>query len=49
MPETMDVTSRWWRVAWDVKLAGEFNNWVPEATERLEDGSWVLSLAPSKY
>ena len=51
MPETMDVTSRWWRVAGDVKLAGEFNNWVPEATERQEDGSWsrVLSLAPGKY
>ena len=51
MPETMDVTIRWRGEAGDVKLAGEFNNWVPEATEKQEDGSWsrVLSLAPGKY
>jgi len=51
MPETMDVTIRWRGEAGDVKLAGEFNNWVPEATKKQEDGSWsrVLSLAPGKY
>ena len=33
MPETMDVTIRWRGEAGDVKLAGEFNNWVPEVKE----------------
>ena len=47
MPETIDVTIRWRRKAGGVELAGKFNNWIPEATERQEDGSWsrVLSLA----
>ena len=51
MPETMEVTIRWRGEAGEVKLAGEFNNWIPEATERQEDGSWSreVSLAPGKY
>ena len=51
MPETMEVTIRWWGEAGEVKLAGEFNNWIPEVTERQEDGSWSreVSLAPGKY
>ena len=51
MPDTMDVTIRWREEAGDVKLAGEFNNWEPEVTEKQEDGSWsrVLTLAPGKY
>ena len=51
MPETMEVTIRWRGEAGEVKLAGEFNNWIPEVTERQEDGSWSreVSLAPGKY
>jgi len=35
----------------DIKVAGEFNSWIPECLVKREDGSWVgkFSLKPGKY
>ena len=49
--DMVDVSISWVGEAGEVKLAGEFNNWTPEAIEKQEDGVWrkSLRLAPGKY
>ena len=48
MSDKIPVTIRWQGGGVDVKLAGQFNSWTPEPTDKVGHEEWTktLNLAP---
>ena len=44
MSDKIPVTIRWQGGGSDVKLAGQFNNWTPEPTDKVGQEEWLKTL-----